>query len=91
MSILKTIMSFQVFITNKVLTVNEIGSIEGGDKSIKKSRKLLKIRKLSKLRKSKNKKMSKSQNLAKLKKLLLKNRNLTNFGVIEAKSNFLIL
>ena len=48
-----------------------------------------KSEKLSKLKKSKNKKISKSQNLAKLEKKLLKNRNLTNFSVIEVKLKFL--
>ena len=35
-----------MLIINKVFTAHEISSIEGGDKSIKKYRKLLKTRKL---------------------------------------------
>ena len=45
---LKTIVLSQVFIANEVLATNEVGSIEGSNKLIKKYGKLLKSGKLSK-------------------------------------------
>ena len=48
MSMVKTTVSLQVLITNKILTANEVDGIEGGDKSIEKCGKLSKTRKLSK-------------------------------------------
>ena len=50
MSILKTSVSSNILISNKIFVVNEIGSIEGGDKLIEKYRKLLKTKKLSKFK-----------------------------------------
>ena len=70
---LKTTVSSQVLIDNKMLATNEIGGVKGGNKSIKKCEKLSKTRKLSKSRK-----------LAKSKKELSKSGNLSNF---EAKKN----
>ena len=58
----------QVLIANNMLAANEVNGIEGIDKSIEKSGKLLKTRKLFKLGKTKSQKLSKSQNLANLKK-----------------------
>ena len=58
---LKTIMSSQVLVVNKMLAINKINSIEGGDKLIKKCGKLSKTRKLSKSRNLKSEILSKSK------------------------------
>ena len=56
---LKTIVSSQVLVTNKILTANEVSGIEGGNELIEKYGKLSKFQKSAKLRK----KSSKSWNL----------------------------
>ena len=48
-----------------MFVTNEVNIIDGNEKLIKISKKLLKTRKLFKLRKSKSKKIFQSQNLAK--------------------------
>ena len=48
MSILKTIISSQVFVANEVFAANKIGGVEDGDELIEKCGKLLKIGKLFK-------------------------------------------
>ena len=48
MSMLKTTILSPVLVANKMFTINEINSIEGGNKLIGKCEKLLKIEKLSK-------------------------------------------
>ena len=63
MSILKTSISLQVLIVNKILVTNNIGGIKSSNKLIKKFIKP-KTAKLSKLRNLKGKKLFKSQNLA---------------------------
>ena len=45
MSMLKTIILSQIFIANKVLTINEVNGIEDDNKSIEKCKKLSKIEK----------------------------------------------
>ena len=47
-SMLKTTMSSQMLVTNKLLTIDKIDGIEGNDELIKKCRKLSKTGKLSK-------------------------------------------
>ena len=86
---LKTTVSSQVLVTDKVLAANEVDGVEGDDELIKKCGKLSKTRKLSRLRKSKSEKTSKSQNLAKSGKKLSKSGNLTNFNTMEDKPKFL--
>ena len=81
MSILKKIMSFQIFITNKMLVIIKINGIKSDNKLIKKSTKL-KTEKMSKLRKLKGQKLSKS-------KKLLKCENLSKNNTIKI-SSFLI-
>ena len=76
---LKTIMSSQVFVTNKVLIIDEVGGIEGDDESIKKCGKSSKTRKLFKFQKS-----------TKLKKKLSKSGNLPNFNAKKNEPSFLI-
>ena len=88
---LKTTMSSQMLVANKVLAKNEVDGIESSDKSIEKYGKLLKTGKLSKSKKSKSKKTSKSRNSAKSGKKLSKSRNSTNSNVIEDRPKFLIL
>ena len=66
-SMLKTIVSLQMLVANEVLAVNEVGGIEGGNKSIRKCGKLSKTEKLSK-----DLKLSKSQKLTKSGKKLSK-------------------
>ena len=53
---LKTTVSLQVLVTNKVLTANMVDGIESGVESIEKYGKLLKTRKLSKSEKLKSEK-----------------------------------
>ena len=60
MSMLKTTMSSHMLVANEVFAANEVGGIEGGDKSIEKCGKLSKTGKLFKSQKS-----SKSQKSAK--------------------------
>ena len=48
---LKTTISSQIFVANKMLAANEVGGIEGGNKLIEKYRKLSKIGKLFKSQK----------------------------------------
>ena len=62
MSMLKTTVSSQVFVADKVLAADEVGGIEGGDESIEKCRKLSKTGKLSKSGNSKGKTLFKSKN-----------------------------
>ena len=99
---LKTTVSLQVLVANKMIAANEVDGIEGGDELIEKSIKLSKTRKLSKSkklkskkssksRKSKSEKTSKSRNLAKSGKKSSKIRNLTNFDLTENKPKFLTL
>ena len=83
MSILKTIMSLQVLVANKVLVANEVGIIKGSGKLIEKFMEL-KIRKLLKALI-----LSKSQKLAKLGKKLSKRRNSLNFNAKESRLSFL--
>ena len=78
MSMLKTTVSSQVFIVNKIFAINMFGGIESNDELIEKCEKLSKTRKLSK-----------SQKLAKLGKKSLKNGNSPNFGAKKNKLNFL--
>ena len=66
----------------RVLAANKAGRIEGGDKSIEKSGKLLKTGKSSKSGNLKGKKSSKS-------KKPLKNKNLPNFSAKKAGPSFL--
>ena len=70
MSILKTAMSLQIFITNEVLAANEVKSVKGGSKS-----KFVKpkTRKLSKSEKLKSEKLFKSQKSTKSRKKVIKN------------------
>ena len=85
---LKTTVSSQVLVTDKVLAANEVDGVEGGDESIEKCGKLSKTGKLSKSRKSKSKKTSKSRNSAKSGKKLSKSGNSTNFDAMEDVSKF---
>ena len=65
-SILKIIVSLQIFVANEVLAANEISSVESSDESIEKCGKWSKTGKLSKSQKSlKTRKSSKSQKLVK--------------------------
>ena len=75
---LKTIVSLQVFVTNKMLAANEINDVESNDESIEKCGKLSKTRKLSK-----------SQKSAKLRKKLSKSGNISNFNAKENEPSFL--
>ena len=75
---LKTNMLSQVFVVNKMLAANEVGSIKSSDESIEKYRKL-----------SKTGKLFKSQKLAKLRKKLSKNENLLNFNAKKNGPSFL--
>ena len=94
-SMLKTTVSSQVLVANKVLAADEIDGIEGGDESIKKcgklskTGKLSKSQKLSKSGKSKSEKTSKSQNSAKSGKKSSKSGNSTNFDATEDGPKFL--
>ena len=72
----------QVLAANKVLVVDEVGSIEGSDESIEKYEKLLKTRKLSKSGNSKGKKSAKVKKPS-------KSRNSPNFDAIKAGPSFL--
>ena len=77
MSILKTTILLQMLVANKVLAINKVDDIEGGNKSIQKCKKL-----------SKTTKLFKSRKLANSKKKLLKSGNLSNFDVkMNALSN----
>ena len=89
MSMLKTTVSSQVFVADKVLAANEVDGIEGGDKSIEKCGKSSKTGKLSKSRKSKSEKTSKSRNSAKSGKKLSKSGNSTNFDATKDGPKFL--
>ena len=85
---LKTTVSSKMLVANKVLTTNEDGGVESGDKLIEKGGKLLKTRKLLKdlkLFKSRNSKGKKS---AKFKKPS-KSRNLPKFNTKKASPSFL--
>ena len=77
-------MSSQLLTANKLLAVDQISSIEGGDKLIEKYGKLLKTGKTSKVQK-----LSKSRKSAKSKKLS-KSGNSPNFNAKDSESNFLI-
>ena len=94
-SMLKTTVSSQVLVADKVLAANEVDGIEGGDELIEKCGKLSKIGKLSKSRKlsksgkSKSEKTSKSRNLAKSRKKSSKSGNSTNFNTTEDGPKFL--
>ena len=79
---LKTTVSSQVLVANKVLDANEFGRIEGDNESIEKCGKLSKTRKLSKSRNLKGKKLAKSKKLS-------KSGNLPNFDITEASPSFL--
>ena len=82
-SMLKTTISSHVLINNKLFATNKIGGVEGSDKLIEKSGKLLKTEKLLKdLKLSKLGKLFKSQELSKI-------RNLPKFAAKEIGSNFL--
>ena len=59
-SMLKTTVSSQVLVANKVLAADEVDGVEGGDELIEKCGKSSKTGKLSKSRKSKSEKTSKS-------------------------------
>ena len=61
-----------------MLTINEVGDVEGSNKSIEKYKKLLKIENLSK-----------SQKSAKLGKILSKSGNLHNFDTKKNGPSFL--
>ena len=78
MSILKITVSSYVLIANEVLSINEFGGVEGGNKSIEKCGKFSKTRKLSKSRK-----------LAKSGKKFSKIGNLPNFDTKKNESSFL--
>ena len=79
-----------MLVANEVLATDEVSSIEGSNKLIKKCGKLSKTRKSSKSQKlSKFQKLSKSQKLAKLKKELSKSGNLPNFDAKENEPSFL--
>ena len=69
MFILKTTILLQVLIVIKILIINNIGSIKGSNKLIKKFIEP-KTEKLSKSRNLKDKKLFKSQNSAKLRQKL---------------------
>ena len=87
---LKTNVSLQVLVPNKVLVADEVDGIEDDNKLIKKCEKLSKTRKLSKSQKlSKTRKSFKSQKSAKLEKKLLKSGNLSNFNTKKNEPNFL--
>ena len=83
-----------MFVTNEVLTANEIGGVKKSNKSIRKYGKLSKTRKLSKglklskSRNSKGEKLSKSQKSAKSKKKLSKSRNSLNFDTKKKRAKF---
>ena len=78
MSILKTMISSQVFVANKMLATDKVGGIEDSNKLIEKCEKLSKIGKLSKFRK-----------LAKPRKKLSKSENSPNFDAKKNKPSFL--
>ena len=78
MSILKIIMSLQVFVANEILAIDKVSSIKSGDESIEKCGKL-----------SKTGKLFKSQKLAKSRKKLSKSWNLSNFDTKKNVSSFL--
>ena len=80
---LKSNLSLQVLVVNKMLAANKDGGIEDGDKLIEKDEKLSKTRKTSKVQK-----LSKSQKSAMSKKLS-KSRNLLNFDAKDNKPSFL--
>ena len=73
-SILKTSVLFQILVTNKILTANEVSSIKNSELT-------------QKIIKSKSRKLSKSQKLAKSKKLS-KSGNSTNFSAKETGLRF---
>ena len=62
---LKTIVSSQVLVTNKVFAADEIDGVEGGDESIEKCGKLSKTGKLSKSQKLSKSGKSKSEKTSK--------------------------
>ena len=68
-----------MFVANNILAANKIGDVEGNDKLIEKSKKLLKSRKLSNDQKS-----------AKSRKKLSKIGNLPNFNAKENGPSFSI-
>ena len=80
---LKTIVSLQVFVADKVFAANEVNGVEGGDELIKKCEKLSRSGKL------KSKKTFKSQNLAKSGKKLSKIGNSTNSDATKDGPKFL--
>ena len=86
---LKTTVSSQVLVADKVLAANEVDGIEGGDELIEKYGKSSKTGKSSKSRKSKSEKTFKSRNLAKSGKKSSKSGNSTNFDATEDKPKFL--
>ena len=86
---LKTTVSSQVLIANKVLAANEVGGFEGGDKLIEKCRKSLKTGKLLKDLKLSKSGNLKGKKLAKFKKPS-KSENSSNFNAKETSPNFLI-
>ena len=95
MLMLKTTISSQVLVADKILVANKVDGVKGGNKLIEKcgksskTEKLSKSQKLSKSEKSKSEKTSKSQNLAKLRKKSLKSGNSTNFNATKNKPKFL--
>ena len=81
-SMLKTTITSQVFIVNKMFAANEVGGIEDGDGSIEKYRKSSKTGKLSKSGNLKGKKSAKSKKPS-------KSGNSPNFDAKEAGPSFL--
>ena len=79
---LKTTITSQVFIVNKMFAANEVGGIEDGDGSIEKYRKSSKTGKLSKSGNLKGKKSAKSKKPS-------KSGNSPNFDAKEAGPSFL--
>ena len=79
---LKTTVSSQVLVTNKMLAADEVGGVKNGDELIEKCGKLLKTGKLSKSGNSKGKKSAKSKKLS-------KSGNSPNFDITEAGPSFL--